>query len=125
MGRCKSSQQVCAASALFARSTRAAGDMGAGGQLRLVGQRRASTGSLSSGHSRRGAGRSCVYKQIESPPEELTYYELVSRAEVLRSARIDDSDLDRAILTLLPEHSEQLARVEAIALAEGSEDEGE
>ena len=66
-----------------------------------------------------------VYKQIELPPEELTYYELVSRAEVLRSARIDDSDLDRAILTLLPEHSEQSARVEAIALAEGSEDEGE
>ena len=124
MGRCKSSRQACAASALFARSTRAAGDMGAGGQLRLVGQRRASTGSLSSGHSRRGAGRSCVQADRIAAGGATTS-SCLARAEVPRSARIDDSDLDRAILTLLPEHSEQSARVEAIALAEGSEDEGE
>ena len=45
------------------------------------------------------------------PPTELTYYELVSAAEVLSGARIDDSDLDHAVVTLLPAHAEAMARV--------------
>lgn len=58
-----------------------------------------------------------VYKQVKKPADELTYYELVSAAEVLRGARIDVSDLDRAVVTLLPQHMEQLMRIQAIALA--------
>jgi hypothetical protein len=35
----------------------------------------------------------------------------VSAAEVLSGARIDDSDLDHAVVTLLPAHAEAMARV--------------
>ena len=58
-----------------------------------------------------------VYKQVSLPADELMYYELVSKAEVLRSAIVDDSDIEHAIVTLLPEHTAQLARVNASALA--------
>ena len=63
-----------------------------------------------------------VYKQLKQPPTELTYYELVSAAEVLSGARIDDSDLDHAVVTLLPAHAEAMARVHTVAMeADGGE----
>ena len=58
-----------------------------------------------------------VYKQVSLPADELMYYELVSQAEVLRGALVDDSDVDHAIVTLLPEHTAQLVQVDAAALA--------
>ena len=63
-----------------------------------------------------------VYKQLKQPPTELTYYELVSATEVLSGARIDDSDLDHAVVTLLPAHAEAMARVHTVAMeADGGE----
>ena len=69
------------------------------------------------------ASPALVYRQLKQPPEELTYYELVSRAEILKDAGIDDSDLDHAVVTLRPAHLEQVARVHAIALDAGSDTE--
>ena len=56
-----------------------------------------------------------VYKKIAEKPADRCYYELVTKAEVLFGASIDDTDLDRAVITLRPEHTEQLARVDAVA----------
>jgi hypothetical protein len=64
-----------------------------------------------------------VYKQLKQPATELTYYELVSKAEVLKGASIDDSDLDHAVVTLTPAHAVQVSRVHEIAL-EAEDEEG-
>lgn len=64
-----------------------------------------------------------VYKKILEKHGDRCYYELVTKAEVLVNASIDDTDLDRAVITLRPEHSEQLARVDALARADESSDE--
>lgn len=48
-----------------------------------------------------------VYKQVKESPTKLCYYDLVSAAEVLHGARIDDSDLGYARVVLLPEHAAQ------------------
>ena len=64
-----------------------------------------------------------VYKQLKQPAKELTYYELVSRAEVLKGAKIDDSDLDHTVVTLTPAHVAQMANVHEVALEVGSDDE--
>ena len=57
-----------------------------------------------------------VYKQLKQPATELTYYELVSKAEVLKGACIDDSDLDHAVVTPTPAHTAQVSRVHEIAM---------
>jgi hypothetical protein len=63
-----------------------------------------------------------VYKQLKQPATELTYYELVSKAEVLKGASIDDSDLDHAVVTLTPAHAAHVMHVHEIALeAEGDD----
>ena len=47
---------------------------------------------------------------------------LRSKAEVLKGARIDDSDLDHAMVTLTPTHAAQVMHVHEIALeAEGDD----
>ena len=58
-----------------------------------------------------------MYKQAKPSAEDLCYYDLVSRAEVLRGAHIDDTDVDCARVTLLPMHADQVARVHATAIA--------
>ena len=58
-----------------------------------------------------------VYKQLKQPAKDLSYYELVSAAEVLKGAQIDDSDLDHAVVTLTSANAVLLACVHATALA--------
>lgn len=64
-----------------------------------------------------------VYKQVKLPPDQEQYYELVTGIELLQGVQINDSDLDYAVLTLLPEHEEQLARAQALAMEAESDDE--
>ena len=58
-----------------------------------------------------------VYKQLKQPAKDLSYYELVSAAEVLKGAQIDDSDLDHAVVTLTSANAALLACVHATAVA--------
>ena len=56
-------------------------------------------------------------KQLKQPATDLSYYELVSAAEVLKGAQIDDSDLDHAVVTLTSANAALLACVHATAVA--------
>ena len=59
-----------------------------------------------------------VYVQIPPPPvEDRTYYEMVLGAEVLKGAAVDHTNLRRGRISLLPAHTQQVERVQALALA--------